>query len=299
MTITGVTIGIAALTMITMAVILSYILGWASKAFYVEVDPRVEEVRDALPGANCGGCGYLGCSEYAVAIVTDNAPVYKCPVGGEACAAKIASIMGVDPGVSMLYRPIVHCGASCDDRLGRMDYQGEQRCSAAQFVAGIQKCAFGCLGFGDCVRACKYDAIHIVNGLAEVDYDTCVGCGACAKACPRNIITIENFTEPAMPVVACSNTDKGKDVTSVCSKGCIGCKACTRISSVFSMKADISVCDYSSYSHLISAEVKKAMDKCPKNCIKFVGKKAAVKDVMEEEALEKAEVLEKAEKEGV
>ena len=100
MTMTGITIGIAALTMLIMAIVMSYILGWASKKFHVDVDTRVEAVLDLLPGANCGGCGYLGCSEYAVAVVTDGAPVHKCPVGGEACAVNIASIMGVDAGAN-------------------------------------------------------------------------------------------------------------------------------------------------------------------------------------------------------
>lgn len=272
MTMTGITIGIAALTMLIMAIVMSYILGWASKKFHVDVDTRVEAVLDVLPGANCGGCGYLGCSEYAVAVVTDGAPVHKCPVGGEACAVSIASIMGVDAGASLLFRPIVHCGAGFDDRLGRTKYRGEQRCAAAQFVAGIQICTFGCLGFGDCVSVCKYDAMHIINGLATVDYDKCVGCGACAKACPRNIISIVNFKEPAMPVVTCSNMDKGKDVTAVCKKGCIGCKACTRVSDIFPMKGNLAVSDYDNYSSEKREDVLKALEKCPKDCIAFVGK---------------------------
>ncbi|HKK91179.1 MAG TPA: RnfABCDGE type electron transport complex subunit B [Desulfobacteraceae bacterium] len=272
MTTTAITIGIAALTMISMAVVLSYILGWASKAFHVESDPRVEEVLEALPGANCGGCGYLGCSEYAVAVVTDNAPVHKCPVGGESCAVNIAAIMGVDAGKSMVFRAIVHCGADGESHLGRVDYRGEHRCAAAQFVAGIQGCTFGCLGFGDCVNACNYDAIHVVDDLAVVDYDKCVGCGACAKACPRHIISIENFIRPAMPVVACSNTDKGKDVSSVCQKGCIGCKACSRLSDVFPMKGDLAVADYNCYGPDAVEGVEKALEKCPRDCIKFVGK---------------------------
>jgi RnfABCDGE-type electron transport complex B subunit len=183
-----ITIGIAAGTMLGMAVIMSYILGWANKKFHVEVDARVEAVIEALPGANCGGCGFLGCSEYAVAIVTDNAPVNKCPVGGEACAIAVGAIMGVEVGETIPHRAVVHCGATLKDRLGRTEYKGERRCAAATLVAGVQGCTFGCLGFGDCVEACKYDAIHVEDGLAVVNYDHCIGCGACVKACPTGAL---------------------------------------------------------------------------------------------------------------
>ena len=269
-----VTIAIAAGTMLVMAVIMSYVLGWANKKFHVEVDPRVEAVIDALPGANCGGCGYLGCSDYAVAIVMDNVPVHKCPVGGEACAAVIANIMGIEVGEALVYRPVVLCGAKCDDRKGKTTYQGEKRCAAATLVAGVQGCTFGCLGFGDCVQACNYDAIHVNDGLAVVDYDACVGCGACARACPRNIITIVKFTEKEVPVAACSNRDKGKNVSVVCDKGCIGCKACTRKSNIFSMDGTLTVTDYEHYSQDRIDDVRQAIEKCPNGCISYVGKKS-------------------------
>jgi len=239
----------------------------------VEVDERVEAVLEALPGANCGGCGHLGCSEYAVAIATENAPVNKCPVGGENCAIKIASIMGVEVGESVIKRPIVRCGATLDERLGKTDYRGEKRCAAANLVAGVQGCTFGCLGFGDCAVVCKYNAMHIVKGLATVDYNKCVGCGACAKVCPRSIITIAEFNEEEIPSVLCSNKDRGKDVTKVCNKGCIGCKACVKITELFFMEKDLARTDYKAYkaqTHKDSAI--EAAKKCPNNSISFVGK---------------------------
>lgn len=268
-----ITIGIAAITMFGMAVITSYILGWANKKFHVEVDERVEAVLEALPGANCGGCGYLGCSEYAVAIATDNAPINKCPVGGENCAIRIAGIMGVDVGDSVLVRPVVHCGASLEDRLGRTEYKGENRCAAANLVAGVQGCTFGCLGFGDCVFACKYDAIHIVERLATVDYTKCIGCGACVKACPRSIIAMADFNENKIPSVLCSNKDKGKDVTSVCNKGCIACKACVKVGDgLFAMEKDLAKADHTAYRAERRSSAIEAIEKCPNNCIGFVGK---------------------------
>ncbi|ACN15477.1 RnfB [Desulforapulum autotrophicum HRM2] len=269
-----ITIGIAAGTMLGMAVIMSYILGWANKKFHVEVDARVEAVIETLPGANCGGCGYLGCSEYAVAIVTDNAPVNKCPVGGEACALAVGAIMGVEVGETIPHRAVVHCGATLEDRLGRTEYKGERRCAAATLVAGVQGCTFGCLGFGDCVEACKYDAIHVEDGLAVVNYDHCIGCGACVKACPRSIITMADFHEPEIPMVLCSNRDKGKDVTQVCNKGCIGCKACVKVSELFTMNKDLAVADHDAFRKELADNALEAVEKCPKKCIGFIGKKA-------------------------
>ncbi|MGD9732096.1 MAG: RnfABCDGE type electron transport complex subunit B [Desulfamplus sp.] len=267
-----ITIGIAAATMLGMAVIMSYILGWANKKFHVEVDKRVEEILSVLPGANCGGCGHLGCSEYAVAIATENAPVNKCPVGGENCAVQIAGIMGVDVGAIVPNRPVVRCGADFQDRLGRTEYRGEKRCAAANLVAGVQDCTFGCLGFGDCTVACKYDAIHIVEGVAVVDYTKCIGCGACVKACPRAIITMAEFHEDKIPSVLCSNKDRGKDVSSVCKRGCIGCKACVKISDMFVMENDLARSNHSAYIGELKGAAIQAIEKCPSNCIQFVGK---------------------------
>ncbi len=267
-----VTIGLSAGTLVGMAVILTYILGWANKAFYVEVDPRVEAVNDALPGANCGGCGYVGCNEYAEAVASGEAEVNLCNVGGASCAAAIADIMGVQVEASFPYRPIVHCGATYDDRLKRSPYRGEQKCATANLVAGVQGCTYGCLGFGDCTQACNYDAIHIINGLATVDYEKCIGCGACAKVCPRNIITITPFKAEQMLAVTCSNKDAGKDVTAVCKVGCLGCKACARKSDLFKVVDNLSTIDYDAYEPECSLEVLEACQKCPRHRLVFVGK---------------------------
>jgi RnfABCDGE-type electron transport complex B subunit len=268
-----VTIGLAASTLIAMAIVMTYILGWASKAFYVEVDPRIDDVNKALPGANCGGCGYIGCGEYAEAVVLKNAPVTKCTVGGESCAAMLAQIMNLELGETLPFRPVVHCGASYDDRLGRSLYlSGENRCMAANLVTDIQGCIYGCLGFGDCYTACNYDAINLINGLATVDYEKCVGCGACAKVCPRNIITMTPFKYESILAVICSNKDTGKEVTRVCNVGCIACTACSRISDIFVMENNLSVINYDKYSKDSLEDLLKASKKCPRKRIKFVGK---------------------------
>jgi RnfABCDGE-type electron transport complex B subunit len=266
------TLAIAAGTMLVLAVILSFVLGWANKKFRVEVDPKIEAVIGILPGVNCGGCGYLGCSDYAVAIVTDNDPVNKCTVGGAACAKEVAGIMGVEAGETMKVVAVVHCGAHANDRLKTIEYRGEKRCTAAHQVAGVQGCSFGCLGFGDCVRACHYDAMHIKDGLATVDFDRCIGCGACSKVCPRNIISIIGLKEDKIPVVACSNRDTARDAKSVCTRACVACKACAKVSDLFTITDNLSTCDPNAYGREQYEAVNKAMEKCPTDCIHFVGR---------------------------
>ncbi|MBL0715340.1 MAG: RnfABCDGE type electron transport complex subunit B [Desulfosarcina sp.] len=270
-----VTVGLSAGTLLAMAVVLTYILGWASRKFYVEVDPRVEAIMEARPGANCGGCGFVGCSDYAEAIVGSGAAVNKCTVGGESCAADVAGIMGVELTDTRPYRPIVHCGAHTEDKLQRHKYRGEKTCAAVNIVSGVQGCIYGCLGYGDCTRVCNYDAIQVQDGLATVDYDKCVGCGACADACPRNIITITPFKFERVLAVACSNKDFGKAVKDVCKVGCIGCKACAKTCSLFTIQDNLSTINYDAYCQDYSEELHKAFEKCPQKRLMLVGKPSA------------------------
>lgn len=286
-----VTIGLSAGTLLAMAVVLSYVLGWASKAFHVEVDPRVTAIMDVLPAANCGGCGFVGCSDYAEAIVGADAPVNKCPVGGESCAAAVAGIMGVTLTDTLPYRPIVHCGARTEDKLLRSEYRGEPTCAAANLVAGVQGCTYGCLGFGDCVTACNYDAIHIVDGLSTVDYDKCVGCGACAKVCPRNIITMSPFKFERMLAVLCSNKDFGKTVKEVCTVGCVGCKACAKACSLIEIDSNLSSINYELYCRDYEEDLKTAVEKCPQKRLVLVGKPSA-KHLEETKHMEVPELIE-------
>ena len=185
-------VALAAGAMFVLAIAMAMVLGWANQAFAVYVDPRVEALIAALPGANCGGCGCVGCNEYAEAVAAGKLGPDRCPVGGASVAAKAAAIMGVEIEQSRPYRPIVHCRAHTGDRLKRVPYIGEQTCSGANVVAGVQGCTYGCLGLGDCVRACDFDAIHVIDGLATVDYQKCTGCGACARVCPRNALQVRS-----------------------------------------------------------------------------------------------------------
>jgi len=262
---------LAAGTLTGMALVLTYILGWANRAFHVEVDPRIHVANDVLPGANCGGCGYVGCGEYAEAVVFENAQVNKCTVGGETCNAVLAELMGLDVDAAIPVKAVVHCGAKYDDRLGRSVYKGEMECRAANLVADVQGCTYGCLGFGDCSRACDYGAIQVVDGLATVNYDNCIGCEACAKICPRNIITITPFKAKRMLAVDCSNLDKGKEVNRVCKVGCLGCRACTRISDLFVVENNLSTLNYDEYSADRMDEMIEASERCPRLRLVFAG----------------------------
>ncbi|HPC83076.1 MAG TPA: RnfABCDGE type electron transport complex subunit B [Thermoanaerobaculaceae bacterium] len=267
---TTTTVLTAAGTMLVLGLAMCAVLGWASRAFHVAVDPRVEAASAALPGANCGGCGYVGCNEYAEAVVK-GADVSLCPVGGASVAAALAEIMGIEVKETAPRRPVVHCAANHSQRLGRHEYKGEQTCAAANLVAGVQGCVYGCLGLGDCVRACEYDAIHIVDGLATVDYVKCIGCSACARVCPRNIITMIPFKADQVLVVKCSNRDMGKDVTNVCKVGCIGCRSCTRLmGEVFNFDRNLPSINYDAYT--ASLDMSKVLEKCPMASLVWVGK---------------------------
>jgi RnfABCDGE-type electron transport complex B subunit len=280
---TTTTVLLAAVILGLLAVAMACVLGWANQAFHVDVDAKVEAINDALPGANCGGCGYVGCNEYAEAVAKGEAAVTLCAPGGSGCAQKLAEIMGVSVGEALPFRAVVHCSAGYDQRLRRNEYRGDQTCVAANLVSGVQGCTYGCLGFGDCTRACNYDAIHVVNGLARVDYEKCIGCKACARVCPRNIITMVPFKSERMLVVACSNKDFGQDVKGVCKTGCIGCTACSRKDGeLVKMDGNLPVIDYDKYDP--ASEFQPILDKCRMESLFFIGKPtpedlAALKDV--------------------
>ena len=203
-------------------------LGAAGIKFRVEVDEKEEAVLAALPGNNCGGCGYAGCSGLAAAIAKGEAPVNACPVGGAPVGEKIAAIMGVEAGASERKVAFVACMGDCDKSRQDYDYYGAQDCRMMGFVpgGGPKSCSFGCLGYGSCVKACPFDAVHIVNGIAMVDKNACKACGKCVAACPKNLIELVPYD--AENKVQCNSKAKGKDVMAACSVGCIGCKLCEK-----------------------------------------------------------------------
>ena len=166
-----------------------------SKVFAVTKDERAEEVELALPGANCGACGYAGCSAYAKA-VAEGAPVNQCLAGGAAVAEKIAAIMGVEAGAATEYKAMIACQGDTAHTKKRYEYHGIPSCAACNVLYnGDSSCPFGCLGFGDCTRACKFGAIQVVDGVARVDEQKCTGCGACESVCPKRIIFLYAYRE--------------------------------------------------------------------------------------------------------
>ncbi len=204
------------------------ILAYASKIFHVEVDPKQAAVRECLAGANCGGCGYPGCDGYAAAVAKGEAPTNRCVAGGAETAAKIAEVMGVSASNVEKMVAFVPCSGTDGHAELRFNYTGPQDCRAAMLFGGKSNktCTFACIGLGNCVKACPFDAIHIVDGVAKVDRDKCVGCGTCVDTCPKSIIKLLPASQRVMP--ACGNHDKGAKVMKMCDNGCIGCMKCQR-----------------------------------------------------------------------
>lgn len=202
-------------------------LSLASKAFAVDVDPKVEAIREVLPGANCGACGFPGCDGLADAIAKGKAPVNGCKVGGENVANKIGDIMGVKADAGEKFVAKVMCqGSSCNANQ-KYIYNGIEDCKAANIVAGGSKsCQYGCLGYGTCKSVCQFGAIEIVDGTAEIDPEKCTSCGQCIEACPKGIIKLVPYKQKV--IIKCSSREFGKTVKDKCKIGCIGCQMCVK-----------------------------------------------------------------------
>jgi Na+-translocating ferredoxin:NAD+ oxidoreductase RNF subunit RnfB len=227
---------IAVLVLGSIALVSALVLYVCSKKFAVEEDPRMPQVIETLPGANCGGCGFPGCSGMAEALVkgADAGSIdgLFCPVGGTEVMGKIADLLGMaiantDPMVA-----VVRCNGTCANRPRIAEYSGMRTCSAMNTCgAGETACGFGCLGCGDCVSACQFDALHMnpETGLPEVDEDKCTSCGACVKACPRHIIELrKKGIKNRRVFVSCVSHDKGPVAMKACKAACIGCGKCEK-----------------------------------------------------------------------
>lgn len=203
-------------------------LGVAAIKFKVEVDEKEEAVLAALPGNNCGGCGFPGCSGLAAAIAKGEAAVNACPVGGESVGKVIARIMGVEAGETTRMTAFVKCQGDCEKVTLDYEYHGIEDCRMLSFVpnGGAKSCNYGCLGFGSCVQVCPFDAIHVVDQAAVVDKEKCKACGKCVAVCPKNLIELIPYD--AKYTVACSSKDKGPVTMKDCTAGCIGCQLCKK-----------------------------------------------------------------------
>lgn len=220
-------------------------LSLASKFMSVPADEKQQKIRDALPGANCGACGYSGCDGYAAALAAGEAAPDKCAPGGAESAAKLSEILGVEV-VSEPKTAFIACGGNREVTKLKYGYEGMLSCAAASLVsAGPLECEFGCIGFGDCAKACPFGAIAVDNGRPAVCGDLCVGCGKCVSACPKSLISL--LPVSAKMRVACSSAEKGAAAARACAKACIACKMCEKVceSGAIKVSGNLARIDYS------------------------------------------------------
>lgn len=269
------TIIIPAVIVAVVGLIAAVILTIASKLMYVPVDEKVAAIREVLPGANCGACGFAGCDDYAAAFGENPAlSTALCPVGGSSIASQIAGILGVDAADAEEKVAMVMCQGNYGVTRQIMEADRIHTCKEAKmFYGGQWACPYGCLGLGDCFNVCKFDAIRIVNGVARIDRDKCVGCGACDDTCPNNIISMVN--KKNLVFVACKSMEKGAKTRKTCENGCIGCMKCQKTCKFEAIKVENNVAQ-------VDLEACKNCGLCEKECptgaiVNYRKKKAPVK----------------------
>lgn len=209
------------------SLVLGALLAYASIVFKVETDEREEKIGKILPGANCGGCGYAGCSAFAKAIVAEGAEITRCNLMTGEKLTEISVIMGVQGSKKEKKRAYVICKGTCNVAKEKYEYYGVNDCTtASQLGGGAKSCAYGCLGLGTCVQKCPFGALSIKDGIAFVDKEKCTGCSVCSNVCPKGIIKMIEVKPQA--AVGCASRDKGAVVRNLCDAGCIGCKICEK-----------------------------------------------------------------------
>ena len=245
-------------------VVCSAVLTAANIFFGIKENETAIAIRDCLPGANCGACGYSGCDGYAKALSENSdCETNLCVPGGDCVASEIASILGVEAADVVEKVAYVACNGTCDAAKKKYDYQGHKSCITANLAySGDKACSFACLGYGDCVAVCPQNAISIENGVAHIDPRKCIGCGICARKCPNSIIHLINDTSRV--VVECSNHDKGAQTRKSCTNGCIGCMKCqnTCPSGAIKVIDNLATIDYS-----LCTGCGECVEVCPVHCI--------------------------------
>jgi len=239
------------------------LLSIASKAFAVEVDPKVEELLNALPGANCGACGFPGCAGLAIALAEGKAPVNACIPGGQKTADKVAAILGSESETMDKQVAVVLCQGDCDKAKNKYTYDGIQDCRAAESLSGGPKsCSYGCTGCGTCYNVCPFDAIEMIDGIAVIDREKCTACNKCVVVCPKEIIEMVPYDNHV--VVKCKSEDKGKVVRSHCEIGCIGCQICVKNcpEDAYSFENNLAKINYEKCTNCLIC-----VEKCPTKCI--------------------------------
>lgn len=261
------------LTLSGLGILSAVILYFVAQKFNVEEDPRIDEVEKMLPGANCGGCGFAGCRGMADALVKqDDISSLYCPVGGAEAMKSVASYLGKVAPEKEPTVATVRCGGVCGKRPRTNEYNGSKSCAvAASFYAGETACAYGCLGYGDCVEACAFDAIKVnpETGIAEVDADKCTACGACVKACPKHIIELrKKWPKNRAVYVSCVSKDKGAVTMKACKAGCIGCGKCVKVCAFGAITVENGVAYIDSQKCKLC---RKCVNECPTGAIVLKG----------------------------
>ena len=257
------TILIPVLILAAIALVCASLLTVAGIFFNARENETVEAIRDLLPGANCGACGYNGCDAYAKALAAGNAAANLCIPGGDKTASEIAAFLGVEAGEVIELVAYVACNGKCGATEKKHNYQGEPNCIAANLsYKGDKACTHACLGYGDCAAVCPNDAIHVKDDVAYVDPKKCVGCGICVHACPKNIIKL--VADTTTVVVECSNHEKGAVTRKQCTNGCIGCMKCEKVCQHGAIKVvdNLAVIDYS-----LCTGCGDCAEACPVKCI--------------------------------
>lgn len=243
--------------------IAAILLALASHFLSVDENNKTKQVRECLPGINCGACGYTGCDEYAKAVAENGEKTNLCVPGADTVAESIANVMGVDSADIVEKKAFVTCNGTSDANEKYNCYFGVNTCAAADLIyGGPNSCKYGCLGCGDCANVCPVNAICLKDGIAHINSEICIGCGLCAKKCPKNIIKLLPST--AKIAVMCNNKEKGAVARKKCKNACIACKKCELNCPAQAIKVidNVSVIDYNKCT-----ACGKCVEVCPTKCI--------------------------------
>ena len=255
---------IAVGVLFAVAVVCALILTLATKYFGVKEDETALAIRDCLPGANCGACGYSGCDAYAKALADGTATETNlCVPGGDSTAKAVAAILGVEAEDVIEKVAYVACRGTCDAAGKRYEYRGHKTCRTANMAySGEKLCSYACLGYGDCVAVCPQGAISTESGIARIDQSKCIGCGICVRECPNSIIHLVD--DVSRVIIKCSSHEKGADTRKACTNGCIGCMKCQKTCphGAITVTDNLATIDYS-----LCTGCGACADVCPVKCI--------------------------------